>query len=183
MDSELDEIVNTLMTGQPLEASRVESVSRFVQQAQSKLDLGVLMMGAHHLSRYGKAAKLMDMLEKVLLPDPEMSLEEFKKHVSVPEAVNLWATVRSDMADSFKVVQSLAKQAPTSSPESMTRNLNGVETEVSGGSQTVTRVSPERRQQLRNIVEILAERITAKVEPKVFPVGVIKKGQIDKVLS
>lgn len=182
MDSEVEEIVNTLMTGQPLEPGKAEAVARFVQSAQSKLDLGVLMIGAHHLKRYGSSSRLMDMLEKVLLPDPDMSLEEFKKHVTPEIAVKLWSTVRDDMATSFDVIRSLAKQPAASSPESMTRNLNGAEAETSAGAQSVTGISPERRQQLRNIVEILAERITVKPEPTV-PLGLVKKSRLDKPLS
>lgn len=176
MEAEVTNIVEAIITGQPMDPDRVDELSRFIQAAQPKFDLGLLAIGAHHLRRYGKAAKLMDLLEQILLPSVEMTLEEFRERITPQMAIDLLPLVQSNLMTSFKVIQSMAKQPTASSPETMARNLNGAEVVTSVGAQNVGRISPERRQQLRNIVEILAEKAVVKVEPRSqAPAGMIKK--------
>lgn len=150
----LSELIDTVADGEPPSPQLMLTINRFLNNVQAKVDLTQMGIVKFHLSRIKRLSKLIEFLEDELIPpDAETSA------LSQEEKILLLKHFAKDIKVSVDYVTERATKPTISSPDGM-KSAAGEETRVK--NTMASALSPERRQRIRNLSLMLANRLQRK---------------------
>lgn len=150
----LEEIMRAISFGDKLDDADAEQLVGFIRSGQIRLDIAKSAMVPYFLKKFGQAANLVDQLDQIISPGiSEMQLGQLTRE----EAIRIKEDARRDLELYRKAIESITKQPPTTSPETMSEALREMDSPADHGA--VLKISPERRERVRTALTIVSERI------------------------